>query len=285
MQMRGMKSGTATVGTLVSVGTCEINVREDGPKDAPPIVLLHGFLGSTHWFDRLAPLLSDHFRVIRTDLLGHGRSSKPQLGYRPEDQARALFALLYRLGVADAPIVGHSMGADVAISLAEQGFPASRLVIIGEAPDFTVADPPAVNSLLLRPRIGPMLYRSLPAFATRAAVAAFFAPGYRPAAAFDVPDRPIRDARAVPYHCFRDSQVEQKLFLAEAANDVRLRGLGVSALVIFGDQDQLFRSAESCDRYRLVPNVSVETIPGAGHSPMLENPSRTAEIILAFLLS
>lgn len=275
----------AQTGTLVSVGTCVINVREDGRKDAPPIVLLHGFLGSMHWFDRLVPLLSGHFRLIRTDLLGHGRSSKPGQGYRPEDQAYALGVLLDRMGVTDATILGHSMGADVAISIAEQGFQATRLVVINEAPDNTVIHPPGVNSLLLRPRLGHVLYRSLPAFATRSAVATFFAPGYPMADAFDVPDRPVRDARAVPYSCFVQSQVEQQRFFAEAPNDVRLRALGVSTLVIFGEQDQLFRSADSCDRYRLVPNVSVETIPGAGHSPMLENPSRTADIILPFLLS
>ena len=273
----------AQIGSPVPVGTCEINVREDGRQDAPPIVLLHGFLGSMRWFDRLTPLLSAHFRVIRTDLLGHGYSSKPETGYGPENQASLLGVLLDRMGVTHATILGHSMGADVAISLAEQGFWTGRLIVIDEAPDYTVINPPGINSLLLRPRLGRVLYRSLPAFATRAAVAAFFAPGYPMADAFDVPDRPVRDARAVPYSCFQQSQAEQQRFFAETANDVRLRGLEVSTLVIFGEQDQLFRSAESCDRYRCVPNVRVERIPDAGHSPMVEKPFRTAEVILNFL--
>jgi pimeloyl-ACP methyl ester carboxylesterase len=273
----------AKIGTLVSTAGYDIHVREDGQEDAPPIVLLHGFLGSMHWYDRLTPFLSKHFRVMRTDLLGHGCSSKPARGYDAENQARVLGELLDRIGVTDAIILGHSMGADIAISLTEQGFRTGRLIIINEAPDYTVFNPPAVNSLLLRRRLGPMLWQNLPAFAIRAAVAPCFAPGYPLAAAFDVPDRPVQDARAVPYRCFRDSQAEQRRFFSETASDIRLSALRLSTLVIFGEKDQIFGSAESCDRYRKVRNVKVETISDAGHSPMLENPSQTAEIISTFL--
>jgi pimeloyl-ACP methyl ester carboxylesterase len=60
------------IGLLVPVGDETVQLREDGPADAPPIVLVHGFLGSMRWFDRLIPLLSNDFRLIRTDLIGHG---------------------------------------------------------------------------------------------------------------------------------------------------------------------------------------------------------------------
>jgi pimeloyl-ACP methyl ester carboxylesterase len=41
------------------------------------VVLIHGWTASIRWFDRLTPLLTDRYRVIRVDLLCHGGSSSP----------------------------------------------------------------------------------------------------------------------------------------------------------------------------------------------------------------
>jgi pimeloyl-ACP methyl ester carboxylesterase len=169
------------------------------------------FLGSMVWFDRLAPRLAEGLRVVRTDLLGHGRSAKPDRGYAPEDQAGILDALLGQLGVTSATVLGHSMGADIAIALAERGGTVEQLIVIDEGPEYMVATPPAVNSVLRLPGIGGLIYRSLPAFAFRMAVMSFFAPRYRLTDAFHTPERPVDDARAVPYACFRSSQAEKSV--------------------------------------------------------------------------
>ena len=79
---------TAGEGRLVSVDGRNIHVREDGPTGAPPIVLVHGFLCSMRWFERLTPLLAGDFRLVRTDLLGHGCSAKPNRGYAPRGPGR-----------------------------------------------------------------------------------------------------------------------------------------------------------------------------------------------------
>jgi pimeloyl-ACP methyl ester carboxylesterase len=239
-------------------------------------------LGSMHWFDALVPLLSEKFRIIRTDLLGHGSSSK--LGkYSPEEQARAARSALDTIGVTRATVIGHSLGCDVAISLAEQGLSVSRVVIMSEAPDYTLARPPLVNYALLAPIFGPLLYRNLPDFAVRKAVSAFFAPGFPFEKAFDNVEQPIQDARAVPYDCFRDTQVEKERFVAEEPLDTRLRNLDIPSLVLFGEKDQIFDCAGSCRRYQAVRNATVEVIANVGHSPMLEDPRLTVQRLHAFL--
>ena len=182
-----------------------IHVREDGPSGGPPIVLVHGFLCSMRWFERLTPLLADDFRLVRTDLLGHGCSAKPNWGYAPEDQGGILDDLLGHRGVTGATVLGHSLGADVAVALAERGGKVGKLIVIDEGPDYKVAYPPAVNTVLRLPGLGRLMYRTLPTCAFRIALESFFAPGYRLADAFDTPGPAVDDARAVPYACFLSS--------------------------------------------------------------------------------
>jgi pimeloyl-ACP methyl ester carboxylesterase len=277
------RSPRRPISLLAPVGDETVHVRDDGPKDASPIVLVHGFLGSMHWFDRLIPLLSNDFRVIRTDLIGHGASSDNKGGYAPEQQARVLSSLLEELGVQEATLVGHSMGGDIAIAALEQGLMVTNLVIINEGPDYTSINRSRVNSVLRVPGIGSMLYRSLSDAAIRAAVATFFAPGFPIATAFDVPERPVWDVRAVKYACFRGSQVEKERYVRDRPLDNRLRALGVRTLVLVGEKDQVYGGARAADRYRAVPTVTVETTIEAGHSPMLESPDWTANKIRHFV--
>ncbi|MFE4883682.1 alpha/beta fold hydrolase [Streptomyces sp. NPDC056701] len=97
----------------------DIHVAQDGPPGAPTVVLLHGLAGSTPWWDPVLPALRD-LHVVRVDLLGHGRSAKPVDGYGMAEQARRVGAVLDKLGVRRATVVGHSTGGAVATSLAEQ---------------------------------------------------------------------------------------------------------------------------------------------------------------------
>ena len=61
----------------VSVKGLEVFYREAGPKDAPTIVLLHGFPSSSHMFRELIPRLADRFHVIAPDYIGFGYSAQP----------------------------------------------------------------------------------------------------------------------------------------------------------------------------------------------------------------
>jgi pimeloyl-ACP methyl ester carboxylesterase len=62
----------------VDVDGFNIFYREAGPKDAPVLLLLHGFPSASHMFRGLIPKLSDKFRVIAPDLLGFGQSDMPE---------------------------------------------------------------------------------------------------------------------------------------------------------------------------------------------------------------
>lgn len=272
------------IGKVISANGHEIHIREDGPSDAPTIILIHGFLCSLRWFDRLVRVLSGDFRVIRADLLGHGFSSKPEQGCSPEENAQALSSAIADTSMSGATVIGHSMGADVAVAVAEQGHALTSLVVIDEGADYSTFVPNPINKLLRTPIIGRPIFQHLPESAARRAVEGFLAPGRSIEKAFDDPAQVIRDLRAVPYPCFTSSQIEKERFVAEHPLTERISALSIAPLVIFGERDRIYRCHESCEQYRAIPGARVEIIPEAGHSPIVEKPNETARMLRNFLM-
>lgn len=84
-----------------------------------PLLLVHGFAAdSQDWAWHIEALRAAGHRVVAADLRGHGASSAPETGYRPEDLAGDLARLLDRLGVERVVAFGHSMGGMVVTALA-----------------------------------------------------------------------------------------------------------------------------------------------------------------------
>src|SRR5205809_5293958 len=95
---------------FTTVDGVRIHFQEAGNENAPPIILIHGFISSNLiWSDVLLPLAGAGFRVIAPDLPGYGSSDKPaDAKYTIAEQARAGVGLLDRLGIRKASIVGAS---------------------------------------------------------------------------------------------------------------------------------------------------------------------------------
>jgi pimeloyl-ACP methyl ester carboxylesterase len=94
----------------------KIHYRDVG--SGSPIVLLHGFLGSTDVFNFVLPYLGKFYRVVLIDLPGHGKSESFAYVHSMEFMAKAVNAVLEDLKLKHVPVVGHSMGGYVALSLA-----------------------------------------------------------------------------------------------------------------------------------------------------------------------
>jgi pimeloyl-ACP methyl ester carboxylesterase len=105
----------------LSLDDGEIYACQDGPGDAPALLLIHGNASSARWWDKLVPMLTRSHRVIRIELLGYGRSAKPvERSYALPDQARRVGMAMDRLGVERVIAVGHSSGGAVVTALAER---------------------------------------------------------------------------------------------------------------------------------------------------------------------
>src|SRR3954468_15741317 len=102
------------------VNGVRIHYQEAGDENAPPIILIHGFISSNLiWSHVLRPLARAGFRAIAPDLPGYGYSAKPAASrYTIGEQAAAVIGLLDRLGIRKAIIVGASYGGAVAATIA-----------------------------------------------------------------------------------------------------------------------------------------------------------------------
>ena len=95
--------------------------REAGPKEAPTILLLHGFPTSSHMFRNLIPLLADCFHVVAPDLPGFGFSDAPdreRFRYTFENLANVIDRLTESLGLKRYAIYVFDYGAPVGLRLA-----------------------------------------------------------------------------------------------------------------------------------------------------------------------
>lgn len=260
-----------------------------GPLSAgQPIVLLHCYTCSLRWFDRIEPLLAKRHRVIRIDLLGHGGSEKPESGYEIETQAAMVAEALNDLGVEGALVAGHSMGAMVVASLAQQASQlVDRAVVIDMAPnteDFGDGLP-FTAQLGYTPVLGQALWRITPDFAIRDAVADAFAPGFDLASGFEDEDVPVEDVRAMTYTSYDEASARSDDFAGEMPLDQRFIAAAVPLLVIFGAEDQIFDAERSVAGYEQVPGVQTEIIEGAGHSPQVEQPEEVARLLEGFAVT
>jgi esterase len=94
--------------------------RRTGAEGSPRIVFLHGLMGFSSNWQRIAKALEDEYEILVYDQRGHGRSFHPESGYAPKDFAGDLKLILDELGWDKIHLVGHSMGGRAAISFAAQ---------------------------------------------------------------------------------------------------------------------------------------------------------------------
>jgi pimeloyl-ACP methyl ester carboxylesterase len=105
----------------VKVDGLDIFYREAGPKDAPAILLLHGFPTSSHMFRNLIPALADRYRVIAPDYPGYGQSSMPSVSefeYSFDNLAAVVDRFTVAVGLEDFTMYVQDYGAPIGYRLA-----------------------------------------------------------------------------------------------------------------------------------------------------------------------
>jgi pimeloyl-ACP methyl ester carboxylesterase len=123
-----------------------------------PVILLHGWLGSWGYWLKTMEALKKQYRCYALDFWGFGESGKERKSYQVDDFVNLVDQFMERLGIESAPIVGHSMGGTVALSLAiAKPARVQRVIVVGSP---VVGD--SLNILLRlsgKPWIASMVWR------------------------------------------------------------------------------------------------------------------------------
>jgi pimeloyl-ACP methyl ester carboxylesterase len=104
----------------VKIGDLDIFYREAGPKDAPAILLLHGFPTSSQMFRNLIPALADKYRVVAPDYPGYGHSAMPahdKFAYTFDNLAKVIDNFTEKVGLTKYALYVQDYGAPVGYRL------------------------------------------------------------------------------------------------------------------------------------------------------------------------
>jgi 2-succinyl-6-hydroxy-2,4-cyclohexadiene-1-carboxylate synthase len=238
-----------------------------------PLALLHGFTGAGSSFDHLREPLASRFRVIAPDLPGHGAS--PQATGWDD----ALVELREVLPREPFFLAGYSMGARLAVAFALR-YPSAGRALLLESGSPGLADASEREQRRAADE-------QLANLAEREGVAAFVARWEDHPTLAGLRDLPAALAAAVRERRLRNSAAGLASALRHLGAGAQpplweeLPRLRVPTLLLAGQRDSKF-VAIAHSVARRIPTARLALLPGSGHSPHLEVPTRYADALTGF---
>jgi pimeloyl-ACP methyl ester carboxylesterase len=264
----------------VDVDGIRLHVRESGPKDAPAIVMLHGFGSSLHTWEAWAKELATDHRVIRYDLPGAGLTgADPKNDYTDDRATRLLSALMDKLGVQRASVIGNSIGGRIAWRFAAQ-YPerVDKLVLVAPdgfaSPGFEYGKAPAI----------PAMFRMLPWVLPKPMLRMNLEPAY-------ADPTKLTDDVLARYHDLMLTPGVRAAVIARTEQTVLeppapwLAKIHAPTLLVWGGKDAMIPIANAQDYLRLIPGSKLVSLPALGHVPFEETPAASLPPVRAFLAS
>jgi pimeloyl-ACP methyl ester carboxylesterase len=268
---------TDDASAFVEVGGARVHYRDEGPRDAPVLLALHGTYSSLHTWDGWVDAFGDQVRVVRLDLPGFGLTGPNEdREYSLSYYTDFLAAFCDELGFDEVAVAGNSLGGAIAWR-------------------FAVTDPERVDRLLLldagRQQLVPegaqqllnLGVNVLPRYLTpRAMVRSILRDAYGDPSA-------LSRETVRRYHdlLLRAGNRRAVIKLARAAGPAPFdpTAVPVPTLVQWGSEDEWLPPALGEQFAAEIPDATLTIYDGVGHVLMEEAPERTASDALAFLQS
>lgn len=277
--------GSAARGSrYVELDGFTVHYRDEGSRDKPVIVMIHGVVASLHTWDAWVPAFAPHYRIVRFDVPGFGLTGPAPGDYSAERMLKVLELLLAYLAIDQAILVGNSLGGYIAWNFAlASPQRAEKLILIDPAGYKMRTIPWMIAAAAL-----PGSTWAMPLWMPRALIAQGVKEVYgergriKPGVIdryYDLTRRPGN--RRAMMEIFRMMMRVNKRELHQTPQ--RVAQLRVPTLLMWGDRDRWI-SPEHVPLWRRdVPGLQVRTYAGVGHIPMEEIPERSAADALSFL--
>lgn len=262
-------------------------------REGVPLVFIHGYGNDAHVWDEICPTFAPYYRTLSITLRGHGDSDHdPEARYDHGSMARDLRCALDAAECERVVIVGHSMGARVAMRFAgEHPERLAGFAIVDSAPEL---DARGVTRIRLEARGGPVSFASVEEYAR---LLGEHYPVTRPATLQKLAGHWLRERDDGSFAMKLDPKLrggrpdpdedELRAAMADEAKKLwnALETLPCPALVVRGAASDVF-DPDTADRMvdDVIPNARLAVIPGAGHSVMLDNPEAFIEALSSFVL-
>ncbi len=264
-------------------GGVTVHLRDEGPRDAPAIILLHGSNADLHTWEPWVQALKGQYRVIRFDQVGHGLTGPdPKDDYSTANYVADILEVADKLGVQKFVLGGNSMGGKHALAFAiahperlnglvlVDGSGGPMLKLAAKKDDggssagnigFKIARMPGINLLVEQITPRPLIAQSLEqsvsvkSIVTEPMIDRYWEllryPGNRHAT------------------LLRFSQPYDSLAEADIAK------VQVSTLILWGEEDRLIPVEAGRWLAQTMPDDTIVTYPGIGHLPQEEAAEKT----------
>lgn len=264
------------------VGGLSIHYKDEGPRAAPVLLMVHGSESSLRTWDRITVLLKGRYRVIRLDLPSYGLSQGPtDAALRTLVPTDVPIALLDKLGVRKVTFVGVSSGGTMGMYLAARRPDLVVRLILSNTP----SDPVDTSHLVLS--------KGLVAAMDRAKATGFrdrnFWDEFLGFFAGDA-TRISGQTRKEYYDFYRRVPEKNLVGLVARIGDgkqaaIEMAKIDKPVLLLWGGADPLLppSAVAAITRYLKSAEISKVIMPDVGHYPPLEVPDRFAQLLAAYV--
>lgn len=257
-----------------------LRLRDTGPRNAPAVILLHGFGSSLDTWEPWARSLSTRFRVIRFDLPGFGLTGPDPTGnYSDARQIEILKKLMDQLRIDRADLIGNSLGGRIAWNFAAlHPTRIGRLVLVSPdgfaSPGFEYDKAPET----------PLIMRALPYVAPRSLLKTNLAAAYgRPETLSDTTLTRYRDMMLAPgVRPAILARMRQTILRNPAPTLARIEA---PTLLLWGEKDGMIPIGNAADYLRHLPSATLVRLPSLGHLPFEEDPVASLRPLERFLVA
>ena len=270
----------ATSQDVVMVDGLNVYYKDSGPKDAPVLLLLHGFGSSLQTWDLWAAKLETQYRVIRLDLPGFGLTGpSPLHDYSESGDLATLTHFVDKLGVSSFSIIGHSMGGKMAWNLAASEPDRVKALVLMAPDGFSEAKEIGTKPYAM-PAVMGMIQFCLPKYLVRKSIEPAF---------FD--SSALSDRLVDRYYDMLRAPGVRSAILERANQTVytdpvpRLRKITAPTLLIWGENDRMIPSSNAQSYAHVLMSSKTVLLPNLGHLPQEEQPEVALAHVSDFLNS